>query len=118
MALEAVRAATESLQVEVVHEAWFSQDGLGAPEYDAPVLRPALVQEGVVEHVKTLSGREVMARARITFFPDPETGTPPAISSRDRITLPGGLIGPIVEIRGALVNPGTNTPWVTVVWLG
>jgi hypothetical protein len=122
--LAAVQAATESLQVSVIHEAFSGQDGLGALRYDAPVLRQALAQEGQ-HQARTRDGKVVTVRARVSFFPeteivDPEATrpAPPAISPRDRITLPGGLTGPILEIRETLVDPGSGAAYLREVWLG
>jgi hypothetical protein len=123
-ALAGVGAATESLQVGVIHEACFKQKALGAPSFDAPVLRQALVQEGQ-HQVRTRDGRVVTVRARVSFFAETETldpaasrPAPPAISPLDRITLPSGLTGPILEIRETLVDPGTGVAYMRTVWLG
>jgi hypothetical protein len=116
-AVDAARAATESLQVEVVHEAWLGQNALGAPSgYDAPVSRLALVQEGRQQH-QALDGRVLTVRAIVTFFPESEGLAPPALKAQDRLTLPSGLTGPIAEIRDTLVGPGTGAPYVRTAWL-
>jgi hypothetical protein len=115
-ALEAVRAATESLQVQVSHEAWTGQGGTGDPDYADPVSRPALVQEGKRQQ-QTHDGRLMTTKAVVLFFPPSEGEPPPAIGPLDRITLPSGLTGPILEIRETLVAP-TSQAFVRAVWLG
>jgi len=116
-ALEAARIATESLQADVIHEARLDQDVLGAPDYADPVSRPALVQEGR-QQLHTNDGRLVTVQAIVSFFPEFEGAAPPGIGALDRITLPSGRTGPIVEIPEVLVNPATNAPYVRTVWLG
>ena len=114
--VEAVRAATESMQVEVQHEEWLQQDSLGKPGYDAPVTRLALVREGR-RQVATPDGRVVTVKATLTFFPDADGAEAPAVKAQDRITLPSGLVGIISEIPASLTNPATLTPYVRTVWL-
>jgi hypothetical protein len=40
------------------------------------------------------------------------------VDPRDRITLPDGRTGPIVEITGGMLNAGTGRPFMTQVTLG
>ncbi len=117
-AVEAARAAAESLGMlgEVRHEAWTGQGATGDAGYDGPIPRLALIAEGEQQHA-TKDGRAVVTRATLTFFP-PEPGqTPPEIGPRDRLTLPSGLTGPIVEIAPATVDPDTGAVLMRVVWL-
>lgn len=116
-ALEAARVATETLQVDVAHEARLGQDVLGASDYAAPVGRPALVQEGR-QQLQTSDGRLVTVQAVVSFFPESDGAAPPVIGALDRITLPSGQSGPIVEIPDTLVNPATGAPYMRTVWLG
>lgn len=97
------------LQVEVSHEAWSGKDGYGKPTYAAAVTRSALVQEGT-NQVRLVSGETITTRACISFL------RPVAVDPRDRITLPSGYTGPIVDNVGALVHTGPAAP-ISVVWL-
>ena len=127
-ALEAVRSETESLRVTVTHEAWLSQNALGVPSYDVPVPRSALVQEGR-KQVQTLDGRVLTVKATLTFFPatedeapmeylpEGETAAPPVFGLRDRITLPSGLTGTLVEAPSTLINPASGAPYLRTLWL-
>ena len=118
-AVGAARVATESLGMlgEVRHEAWVRQSATGDAEYEGPVQCRALIAEGEQQHT-TKDGRAVVTRATLTFFP-PEPGqAPPEIGPRDRLTLPSGLTGPIVEIAPAAVDPDTGAVLMRVVWLG
>lgn len=115
-AVEAVRAATESLCVEVEHESWLEQDALGKPRYDVRITRSAAVQEGR-RQAQTLDGRMVTIRAIVTFFPAADGEAPAEFKSQDRLTLPSGLSGIVTEIRDSLSNPATGAPYSRTVWL-
>jgi len=117
----AVNEQTASLQVPVMHEAWVGADALGDDlPLAAPVSRPALVQEGVLHHKKP-DGQVITTKARISFLvpvePNGAEGRQEPIDPRDRITLPSGLTGHIVEVPGVLVDPATGRPYVSTVWL-
>lgn len=107
------------LQVEVSHEAWIGQDGYAKPQYDDPVPLSALVQEGT-NQVRTLAGETITTKACLSFLrpltPNGATGRREPIDPRDRITLPSGYTGPIVDNAGALVHQGPVAP-ISVVWL-
>lgn len=118
-AVEAVRAATESDQVDVVHRPQQEADALGAGTSEGPLVRQALVQEG--ERIHHLDdGRQVTTHARIVFFPAADGEAPPEIGPFDELVLPSGYTGPIVEIPEGprLTNPATGAPYSRTVWLG
>lgn len=115
-AVEAVRIAVESLRVEVEHEEWLEQDALGKADFDVPVTRMAIVQEGR-RQLQTLDGRSVVVRAFVTFYPEADGEAPPAVKVQDRITLPSGLVGTIIEIRDSMTNPATGAPYSRTLWL-
>jgi hypothetical protein len=118
-AVEAARAATESLGMlgEVQHEARLSQGATAEKAYADPVVRTALIAEGE-QQLLTKDGRDVRVKAVLTFFPPAPGETPPDIGLRDRLTLPSGLVGVIVEIPPAAVDPETGAVLMRVVWLG
>lgn len=111
---------TETLQVDVSLSRWQSQDAFGAVTYSTAADYPALVEYKVRLH-ETASGKLVQTRAKVTFLTViPSNGaanrTEP-IDSRDRIVLPDGTTGPIVDVAG-LVNPSTERPYMLEVYLG
>jgi hypothetical protein len=120
-AVELGNTLSAEVQVDVIHEAWIGGDGYGKPVYAAPVIRKALVQEGTNQHRRMPSGDVITARAAVTFLdPVPPNGTPgrrEPIDPRDRITLPSGLTGPIVEAQGGMIDPSTNAPYISSFWL-
>jgi hypothetical protein len=120
-AVAAANQATVSLglQVDVSHEAWIGQDDYGKATFDDPVTLSALVQEGT-NQIRRTDGSVITTRACISFlYPithNGASGRREPIDPRDRITLPSGYTGPIVENVGAIVHTGPLEP-ITVVWL-
>lgn len=105
---------TSDLQPTVVREAVtlpLTQDVRGEPTRAAGVNTPALV-EMKQRMVKTISGAFIASRAKVTFL-DPAI----VLHLKDRITLPDGSQGPILETEG-LVDRVTNAPYLTVVYIG
>jgi hypothetical protein len=110
-----------TLQVNVTHEAWIGHaDGFGGPMFAPPVALLALVQEGTNQK-RTPTGETITTRACVSFLqpvpPNGATGRREPIDPRDRITLPSGLTGPLVENPGAMVDPSTGRPYISVFWL-
>lgn len=122
-AVAAVDAATQALgiQCDIVHKQWLGSDAFGDPlGFAAPVPRKALVQEGVLHH-KTPDGQVITTKARLGFLrpiaPHGAPGRQEPVDPRDEFTLPSGLIGRSVEVPGVMVDPNTNHPYVSTVWL-
>ena len=111
---------TETLQVNVTHEAWIDDDGNGDPVFATAVARPALVQYSRLMR-RDEKGFDVLQHAQVTFIQLPESnGTPgrrEPVDPRDQITLPDGYTGPILNVKG-LVDPETNRPYFLEVSLG
>ncbi len=101
---------TSDLQHDVVHEAYEGPNDQGAPTYGSAVQRPALVEHRQ-RQVRGDEGNVVMARAKVSFL------HPVRIGPLDRITLPDGTTGPILDIEG-MVNGSTGAPYMLEVWLG
>jgi len=121
--LEAVRVATagpDGLQVNVVHEPWIGQDGRVKPIFDTAVTRPALVQFRRPQQLRS-EGQQIAARVILSFFgpvaPNGAIGRREPFDPRDKITLPDGTTGPIVDVQ-SMPAPDTNEPLLTVVYLG
>lgn len=111
---------TDSLQVDVTHEAWTGDDKYVKPTFAAAVTRSAIVE--MRPRLRRLaSGKEVMAYAVVTFLvpiaANGAAGRREPIDPRDRITLPDGFTGPILEAVG-VTDPTTNRPYVLEVVLG
>jgi len=111
---------TSTLQAEVAFEAWVGTDG-----YAAPVFAPTIALPAIVEMKQRLrrnyTGEEVLQMATVTFLrpvePNGATGRREPIDPRDRITLPDGTTGPVLDVAG-LANPDTAAPYFQVVALG
>lgn len=101
---------TESLQATVSHSANTGQDNFGADTYAAAISRDAIVEYKARQH-QTGSGEIVQTQAKVVFL------RPVTITARDKIILPNGSTGPIVDIEG-LVDPTTNQLYMIEVWLG
>jgi hypothetical protein len=111
---------TEELQVAVTHEPWVGKDQYGGPVFGTPVSRQALV-EMKQRLRRSYTGQEVMQMAAVTFLvpvePNGAAGRREPIDPRDRITLPDGTTGPILDAAG-LADPDTANPYFQVVALG
>lgn len=88
----------------VTHEAWIGSDEYNKPTYDDPVDLEAMYQEGSGQ-VRTRDGEVIATRACIlllgTVAPNGTTGRREPIDPRDKLTLPSGYTGPIVDNVGA-----------------
>ena len=114
------RELSDSLLVDVQHQAWIGLTSFGAPNYAAAVTRRALV-EMKQRQVKMPNGEVAVSRAQVTFIePLPANGAAnrrEPIDLRDNITLPDGTSGPILDVSG-LFDPETNAPYMLQVFLG
>jgi len=103
---------TAPLQALVSHEvSHLSTDGFSTRTYDAPILRPAIV-DWKQKHVRTLSGELTVSRASILFL-DPSV----IVDDHDRLTLPDGTTGPVLDMSG-YIDPITGHPVATEIFLG
>ena len=111
---------TATLQDTVTHEAWIGHDSYGADVFASPINRQALV-EMTRRITRDKDGQVIMENAQVIFIrPIPANGTvdrKEPIDPRDRITLPNGYLGPIVNIAG-LVDPSSRYPYLYQVSLG
>lgn len=100
----------------VTVESALSQDALGDPRLGDPVGYLAMVQEGTQQHT-TADGTVITAAAKASFFPDSNTGLPPVITTRDRVTV-GERVYRVLDVRPGFVDPTTGAQLVRNVWLG
>lgn len=123
-AFAAANAAAEGLGIaqDVVHEPWIGDvNGVGDEIPPTPVTLRALVQmDPAVD--RNPRGQAVKLRAIVTFLEPPEpVGVPgrrEPIDPRDRIILPDGSTGQIVDIKAGLTNPDTEQPFAVQVSIG
>lgn len=107
---KSVVGGNNGLTVDVTVEPFSSYDGYGKPSYSSGTDYEAVVEQ-ISRLIRTPGGQEVMAKHRITFL------EAVAISAKDRITLPDGTTGPILDVEG-VVDAETDAPFVTGVLLG
>lgn len=88
----------------IVHEAFASQDGYGAPTYSAPVIRPGRL-EYKIRRIVDSTGEERLSRARV-FFDGTFT-----LELRDRLTLPDGTAPRILQLYGPRDETGAVDHW-------
>lgn len=101
---------TQDLQPEVKHEVFVSQTGFGVPTFKSAITRRAIV-EPRQRLIRMPDGSERWTQHQVTFLGNV------AIDARDRLTLPGGKTGPILEIKG-FADAERGGSFVTQVWLG
>lgn len=120
--ITAWKAATAGAQGVVTLEAWIGEDSKGEADFADPVPLSALIQANPARQ-ETASGDEQKVLAIVTFLEAlPANGAAgrvdEPIDPRDRITLPDGRTGPITDVKGGWVDPGTNLPFMAQVTLG
>lgn len=121
-AVGVVHSYTADLQVEIQIEPWMGPPiTFGGPDqFAGPIFPKGFVQEGEVHH-KRANGQAITTRAKVAFLgPVPPNGAPgrqEPIDPRDRVTLPSGLSGHLVQLPDVMTNPQTGQPYVRVMWL-
>ena len=108
------------IQLNITHEAWTGHDAHGAPTYAAGVTISAIV-ERKSRLVRLTNGELVTAKAAINIpraiVSNGATGRHEPIDVRDKITLPDGDSGPILDTQG-LYDSATNAPMFHEIFLG
>jgi hypothetical protein len=100
----------DDVRVNVTHEVWTGQSGLGVPTYSAGVVRRALVSP-TSRRVLAQDGRIVVATHRLLFL----DAAP--VSPKDKLTLPDGTHPPLLEAHAPpLTADGRALCWT--VYLG
>src|SRR5215472_14566622 len=110
---------TKPLQTTVKYERENGIDGSGTRTFDLPLFLPAIV-DYTSRMVRTREGILTACRSSVMFL-DAQTLNQATkghgIRTADRITLPNGETGPILDIMG-FNDPGTLEPVATQVMLG
>jgi hypothetical protein len=101
---------TQSLQAVVTYEPWLGQDDYGNEEFGPVVSMNAIVDNSMRDRPSS-TGQLVVSRAKVTF------PRPISVDTRDRIILPDGTTGPIIDVMG-VVDRATGKPYATDVLLG
>ena len=114
------KSVTASLQDDITIAPWTGNSRTGAPSYGTAVTYPALV-EWKQKMLKDRSGRDVVTQTKVTILQpitaNGTSGRTEPVDPRDKVTLPDGTVGPILDVRG-LMNPDTNAAFMWEVWLG
>lgn len=112
---------TKSVQVEVQHHAWESNDRWGKPVYADPIPRRAIYDSKQESKFDTATGKVIQTKGKLTFLepipPNGATGRIEPIDNRDLLILPDGTTGPIFKPEG-LLNPDINRPFLIELWIG
>lgn len=111
---------TKPIQTSVTFErAVFQNDGYGDKSYPTSVQLPAIV-DWKQKQVRTSSGILSVSRASVMFLDVvalAKATSGQGISDHDRITLPDGTTGPILDMAG-FIDAGTGQPLATEVFIG
>jgi hypothetical protein len=112
---------SEEILEPITVSRWTGQSVEGDPTYAADITPPAIVELKQQLRKDINTGVEVMSKTKLTIVrPIANQGTAgrrEPIDPRDKITLPDGTTGPIIDI-GGLVSGGTGKPYMLEVWLG
>lgn len=112
---------TKSLQPGISHSAWTGQDVHGTPTYATPVNIDCIVEYKIRDKLQSSTGRVIQSQALVTIIgpvvANGAAGRLEPIDPRDKIVLPNGQTGPIIDIEG-IVDPDTNRPYMFQVWIG
>ncbi len=117
-------SVTKTVQGSITWEAFTGQDGYGAESYASPV-----TIRGIIDYTRrrrhNADGVLVTVIASVTILevvtPNGASTNPPRsepIDVRDRITLPNGATGPIMQAPGAVYNPAAARPFINDLLIG
>lgn len=110
---------TKDLQATVTFNRYLSSGVSGGKTYGASVPMRAIV-DWKQKQVRTPQGILSVSRASVTFLNIEEmvaATNGEGISDNDKITLPDGTTGPILDMAG-FIDAGTGHPIATEVFLG
>lgn len=115
-----VTHGSDGVQTAVTFEAWTGLDGYGKPTFAVAKTLTAVV-ERQQRLIRTNTGQDLMSRMRVLVLDPPKahgaTGRTEPIDPRDRLTLPDGTTGLILDVDG-VIDPTTERPFAYEVWVG
>lgn len=114
-----IDSVTKPLQAEVTFERAVTDPSGYGRKFDPPVTMRAIV-DWRQKQVRTMAGVLSTSRASVMFLDVNEVAAATAgegISDHDKITLPDGTTGPILDMSG-FIDAGTKQPLATEVFLG
>jgi hypothetical protein len=115
---------TKDVQGSITWEAWTGQNWKGEDTYADPVTLRAIIDQTRKRKFNG-DGQLITVVASLTILetvtPNGTVTVPPRqepIDTRDKITLPDGTTGPILEGPGAVYNPVAARPFLNEIYLG
>ena len=118
-AVKVADSVTKPLQATVSYERKTGQDTFAQPTYATAVDLEAII-DWKSRQVRTATGILTVSRAVITFLDAAALSTATStngIDDNDKLTLPDGTTGPILDL-GGFIDPGTGIPVATEVFMG
>lgn len=119
LGVEIANRVTKSIQAEVIYEKEMGNDPFGTKLYASPVPMDALV-DWKQKQLRMQDGTLSVSRASVQFIDIAQliaATDGDGIDDDDRITLPDGTTGPIIDMSG-FIDAGTKLPLATEVFLG
>jgi hypothetical protein len=113
---------TKSLQVEVQHFAWIGQDTFGEESFeDSPVIINA-IEESLNRMVHLSDGRVEFVMSKLIVLepvnPNGAEGRVEPVDLKDKLVLPNGRTGPIVDIPKSVIDPTTCRSFHLEIMIG
>lgn len=111
---------TLGVQSPITHYAWISQSVAGDDTYDDPVTLLCVIDR--TNRVIVRDGEHITIGATLAFVgdvaPNGAVGRREPIDPRDKIVLPDGFTGPIIDSPGSVIDPDTERGFIQSVMLG
>lgn len=117
--VEIANRVTKSTQAEVMYEKEMGNDPFGTKLYAVAVPLDAIV-DWKQKQLRMQDGTLSVSRASVQFIDIAQlvaATNGEGIDDDDRITLPDGTTGPIIDMSG-FIDAGTKLPLATEVFLG
>lgn len=111
---------TKPLQGTVMYSRYISEDGYGNKTYSPENVPMKAIIDWRQRQVRTLSGVLSVSRATVMFLSITQivvVTSGEGINDQDRIILPDGTTGPILDMSG-FIDAQTGHPIATEVYLG
>jgi len=112
-------SVTKSIQTMVTFEKHLGDDGYGGDTFAPPAQLPAIC-DWKQSQLRTPQGELTVSRVSVLFLNVEDVArvtNGEGVDDSDRITLPDGTTGPILDMSG-FIDAGTGQPLATEVFLG